>query len=193
MTSISRSWLYNKLEHLINKNSLPLVVAIDGRSGAGKTTIAQELAERLDATIISGDDFFSGGVKVRTDSPEILAENCIDWRTVRTVIKNLVDSGQARYQVFDWEKFDGSCKEKKTVLSNNKALILEGVYSARPELRDIIDVTILVRLSETERMNRLVAREKVISRWEKQWHRAEDWYFSTLVSESDFDYLVSND
>ena len=36
----------------------PLVVAIDGRCGSGKTTVAALLAQRLDCTVLHADDFF---------------------------------------------------------------------------------------------------------------------------------------
>ena len=36
----------------------PVIVAIDGRCGAGKSTLAAVLAERLDANLIHMDDFF---------------------------------------------------------------------------------------------------------------------------------------
>jgi pantothenate kinase-related protein Tda10 len=39
----------------------PLVVAIDGRSGTGKSTLAGEAAPLVDAAVIGADTFFSGG------------------------------------------------------------------------------------------------------------------------------------
>lgn len=40
----------------------PFIVAIDGRSGVGKSTMARVLAERFDAWVIEGDDFYAGGI-----------------------------------------------------------------------------------------------------------------------------------
>jgi uridine kinase len=152
--------------------SRPVVVPIDGRSGAGKTTLAGGLAKQIDATIISGDDFYVGGVALRSDPPEVLVNACIDWKAARRVIRDLIDTQHAKYRAFDWEKFDGSVLEYETVLHLRGIVVLEGVYSARPELRDVVDVAVLVHLRETERMNRLLTREQKISDWEKQWHRA---------------------
>ena len=40
------------------KEKESIVIAVDGMSGAGKTTYAEELATKLDANVIHMDDFF---------------------------------------------------------------------------------------------------------------------------------------
>ncbi len=47
----------------------PFVLALDGRSGAGKSALAQALAEKFDAAVVEGDDFYAGGIKLRDDKP----------------------------------------------------------------------------------------------------------------------------
>jgi uridine kinase len=80
--------------------SRAFVVAIDGRSGVGKSTLAAGLAGRLDAAILPGDDFFIGGVEVRSEDRKVLFEECIDWRAARTVLVSLIERGEARYHAF---------------------------------------------------------------------------------------------
>jgi uridine kinase len=184
--------LAKRLLDLSQAASRPVVAAIDGRSGAGKSTLAAELARRVDATIVPNDDFFIGGVVVRDDDPETLFGACNDWVAARGVLRDLLEFGEARYHGFDWKTFDGSLREDETVLRTRRAIIFEGVYSARPELRDLVDVPILVELPEKERLTRLLAREGAISDWEAQWHRAEDWYFSNVVCRADFQYRARN-
>ncbi|MGI8518644.1 MAG: hypothetical protein ACR2ME_09970, partial [Acidimicrobiia bacterium] len=46
----------------------PFIVAIDGRSGAGKSTLALALAAQTGATVINGDDFYSGGTAAEWDA-----------------------------------------------------------------------------------------------------------------------------
>ncbi len=43
------------------KRKNPVLVALDGRSGTGKSTLAQLIAGRVEAVIVVGDDFYSGG------------------------------------------------------------------------------------------------------------------------------------
>lgn len=39
----------------------PVLIALDGRSGAGKSTIAKAIVSRIEGTIVVGDVFYSGG------------------------------------------------------------------------------------------------------------------------------------
>ena len=48
-----------KIEPLLsNPEKDKIIIAIDGMTGAGKTTLAQELSEALKAQIFQADDFF---------------------------------------------------------------------------------------------------------------------------------------
>ena len=50
-----------RIEQLKTEREGVLVVALDGPSGVGKTTIAKQVAERIDAVNVFCDDFFVGG------------------------------------------------------------------------------------------------------------------------------------
>ena len=93
---------------------------------------------------------------------------------MRAVLRDLIEIGEARYRGFDWQAFDGSRRKDETLLRAKPTIILEGVYSGRVGLRHLVDVLVLVTVSEPERVRRLVEREGEISAWEAQWHRAED-------------------
>ena len=43
------------------KRKNPILIALDGRSGTGKSTIAQVIASRVESVIVVSDDFYSGG------------------------------------------------------------------------------------------------------------------------------------
>jgi uridine kinase len=70
-------------------------------------------------------------------------------------------------------------------------VLFEGVYTARPELSDLVDLRLLLSVSETTRIARLLEREGCISAWERQWHEAEEWYFTHLVPPHAFDVILS--
>jgi uridine kinase len=168
----------------------PCVVAIDGHRGAGKSTLAAELAQALDACVLDGDDFFAGGVSVRSDGPEDRARDCIDWQRQRPVLDALRAGRGASYAAFDWEAFDGRLETESTVVPPRSVVIFEGVYTARPELRDLVDLRILLQVSEATRIARLLAREGSIGAWERQWHEAEEWYFTHLAPPHGFDAIL---
>jgi uridine kinase len=171
--------------------SRPLVVAFDGRSGAGKSTLAAALAGTLNACVIEGDDFYAGGTGLRGDGPEARACACIDWTRQRPVLEALRGGRAAGWRAFDWKAFDGRPCDSPTVRAPKPVVILEGVYSARPELTDLVDLKVFVEANDEVRMARLLAREGEISLWERQWHEAEEHYFARTILRADFDVVLS--
>jgi len=169
----------------------PLIVALDGRSAAGKTMLAAALGERLHAGVIEGDDFYAGGVAVRAEPPAAMVAACTDWQHQRLVLDLLRSGREASWNAFDWEAFDGRVCTELTVMSPKPIIILEGVYAARPELADLIDIAIMVRADEGVRESRLLARQEHTGPWEKQWHAAEDYYFEFVRPLTSFNMLIS--
>jgi uridine kinase len=170
--------------------SRPCVVALDGRSGAGKSTLAANIAEALGACVVDGDDFFSGGLAVRSDALQDRVRDCIDWKRQRPVLEALRAGRKASYSAFDWDAFDGRLEIEPTVVEPRSVVLFEGVYTARPELTDLVDLRVLLWVSETTRVARLLAREGDIGAWERQWHEAEEWYFTHAVPSHVFDLIL---
>lgn len=170
----------------------PFIVALDGHSGAGKSTLAQALAARLEAVTIAGDDFYACGVDLRDDDPAQRAAACIDWTRQRAVLKDLRAGHEALWRAFDWEAFDGRLHDRPITLRPKRIVILEGVYAARPELADLLDMPVLLSAPEGLRSARLLEREGAIGPWDRQWQEAEHFYFQTVVSARDFDVIFEN-
>lgn len=168
----------------------PCIVALDGRSGVGKSTLAGQLGTLLDAAVIDGDDFFAGGVAIRSDTPADRARDCIDWCRQRTVLEALRAGRTATYLAFDWDTFDGRLEQVPTRVEPRSFVIVEGVYSARPELAEWLDLRVLLRATEASRFRRLLAREGSIGPWERQWHEAEDWYFENAAPTASFHVVI---
>lgn len=168
------------------------MIALDGRSGAGKSTLAARWAAELDAAVLDGDAFFDGGVELRDDPPAARAHACISWRRQRPVLEALRGGRAARFLAFDWDAFDGRLEPTTTVVAPRPFVILEGVYAARPELRDLIDLRALLLVDDATRQARLRAREGGVGPWERQWHEAEAWYFAERAPPSSFDVILDD-
>jgi len=175
-----------------SESLVPVCVALDGRSGVGKSTLASQLARATAATLLDGDSFFAGGIEVRSDSPEQRARDCIDWRRQRPVLEALRAGRSACYHAFDWERFDGSLETELTVVepAPGGVVLLEGVYSGRPELCDLLHLRLLLRVADDVRISRLLAREHGLTSWERQWHEAEEWYFANAAPPAGFDVII---
>lgn len=71
-------------------------------------------------------------------------------------------------------------------------VILEGVYSARPELHDALDVLILLDTPPEQRRRQMLQREgdRYRTDWEARWSAAEDHYFGVIMPLRRFDYVL---
>ncbi len=97
----------------------------------------------------------------------------------------------ARWRPFDWPTWQGLAEE---VLTRDPApvVVLDMVYSGRPELADLVDLAILVALDDEERRARLVAREGTayMERWWALWDSAEEYYFGEVRPPASFDLML---
>jgi uridine kinase len=181
----------------------PVLLAIDGGSGAGKSTLALLIAAELDAAYIASDDFFAANI---TDegwaqrSPEERAADAIDWRRLRRdVLGPLLRREKAQWYAFDFAlgpRPDGtySMLPAQTELAPTDFIVLDGAYSGRPELADIVDFCVLVDVPVHKRHERLSLREdkKVLDAWHSRWDGAEQHYFTNICPPSRFDLTVLN-
>lgn len=171
------------------------VVAIDGRSGSGKSTLAQVVAARRPGWVtIDGDSFYAGGDGAFWDAldAESRVAHCIDWRRQAAVIESLRRGETAEWHGYDWEAFDGSVEAAPLSCRPATVVMLDGVYSARPELGALIDLRVLVLIDHVRRRAQLRAREGDDYRqeWEQRWSDAEDFYFDQVVAPTAFDLVL---
>lgn len=176
---------------------LPVIVAIDGKSGSGKSTIGLELARRSGGAYIDQDDFYSGGEIEQWSLLEASDrwDRCIDWRRVRSELLEPLRNGiPASYIPFDWDVMamgEGAPIE----IALAEVVILDGTYASRHELQDLIDLSVLVILDEDTRRNRVKERDGAdwSEEWFRVWNEAEDCYFSFIRPEEHFDLVISGE
>ena len=184
-------------ELLKAKSPKPVVIALDGRSGTGKTTIANLIAKQFAGIVIGFDDFYPGGTNEYWDNldPGERMDQVIDWKKlVETVLRPLLDK-----QHVSWHPFDvATCAGPASFTEERdpaQLIILEGQYSNRPELRSLIDYKILVRAADDSvRRQRLVSREgsDFMDDWHPRWDPAEEFYYRELSPDQVFDAIITN-
>jgi uridine kinase len=171
----------------------PVLVALDGRSAAGKSTLAQQVAARTAALVIDGDDFYRGGDDAfwRARSPAEKVDLVIDWRRQRTLLTKVGRGEPARWQPYDWEA-DDRRQGAEVNVGPAAVVILDGAYSARRELADLFALRVLLDVPRETRRERLLLREgeRYRAEWEARWGRAEDLYFEQLMPRESFDLVL---
>lgn len=165
----------------------PLIIAIDGRCCAGKTTLAAGLKERNGWSVFHMDDFFlrpEQRTKERLAQPggnvdyeRFLEEILMPLRNAKTKkVGNAGKTERITYRPFDCHKQDFA--EEVTVEAGD-IVIVEGSYSCHPALRDAYDLRIYLDVSREEQERRLLARNGAegAAVFRKKWIPLEECYF----------------
>ena len=155
----------------------PLLIAIDGRGGAGKSTLAAQLSAALaSSSVVEVDDFYRPmtAEERRRMGPRDSYEGYFDWpRLLEEAIEPLRRRRRARFRRYDWERNRlGEWRE----LAPADVVIVEGVFSTRPELGPLFGVTVYVDTPSAQCTARMAARGYEIMDWMDHWRAAEDWY-----------------
>jgi uridine kinase len=110
----------------------------------------------------------------------------IDWERLRDQALLPLRAGEsATFQPYDWEADDGRLGPPKTILAAD-LIIVEGVYAARPEFADLVDVAVYLGVDPQIRARRYAERENDPD-WVSFWERGEVYYFSTVRPPPSFD------
>ena len=185
--------LRNRIAALRRGSPSPVLVALDGRSGAGKSTLAHQVGAGVGALVIDGDDFYRGGDDTYWDALGA-AEKVdlgIDWRRQQVVLERLRLGERATWRPYDWEADDGRLAEE-IAAGPADIVILDGAFSARPELAHLFGLRVLLDVPRPARRERLLQREGALYRaeWEARWTEAEDLYFEKLMPPGAFDLVL---
>ncbi|MFK4637630.1 aminodeoxychorismate synthase component I [Paenarthrobacter histidinolovorans] len=162
----------------------PVIIAVDGRSGAGKTTLAVELAARLrqhhKVSLFHLEDIYPGWNGLRTGIE----------RYVATVLTPLSQGSAAEWVSWDWERhYDGGLN----VTLPAEIVIVEGVGSAADAARPLLDAVVWVEADGDDRRRRALTRDG--STYEPYWDtwaaQEEEWLSDDSVI-ADADIHVQN-
>ncbi len=188
--------LKEKIKELEEKRSdraKPFVIAIDGRSASGKTTLAEALSKELDCGVIHIDDFFLP-VELRTEERyNTPGGNFHIERFSAEVIPNLKIIGGFSYRRFDCKTMNLG----KTVdISSSKFYIVEGAYSLHPDLGAYADFSVFSDVSKEEQLKRIINRngEAAAQNFITKWIPLEEKYFNAfdIMKKADVIYKSEN-
>ena len=155
------------------------IIAIDGPGGAGKSSFAEQLSQKLgNAPILHTDDFASW-------------ENPLNWwpRLLEQVLEPLSRNERAGYQRYDWvTKRLAEWHE----IQPARYLLLEGVSSSREAFRPYIALSIWIETPGQERLRRGLERDGEAARpqWE-EWMGREDEYIERELPEQKADLVIN--
>ena len=153
-----------------------LRIGIDGPGGSGKSRLAAELIRcwPTSAALVHGDDF--GRPTTDPARSEQRIGGLFDLsRLEREVLEPHERGGSIRYRRYDW---NADRLSEWISAPHDSTLIVEGVYTTHPSIRDWYHFLIWVEADRPTRLARGLARdgESARSRWEDIWMPVEDRY-----------------
>ncbi len=130
---------------VLGSRGKPLVIAIDGHSGGGKSTFARALGADLDAALLSTDDF--AWWHSLFDWPQMLIEQGL---------QPLLLGQHLDYRPAAWIERG---REGSITAAAREFIIVEGVGAAQTAMRAAIDVIVWVQSDVDEAERRGIARD----------------------------------
>lgn len=155
----------------------PLLLGIDGRPCSGKSTLADMLAEKLDADSIFLDDFF---IPQQDWPKDIKPAFPFPYFHNEQFVNSIKDLSQG--QVFSYSPFDWSSKKLSSTRSVDpkKPIIVEGVSVLREELSSCYFKKIFVISDRSSELEAISKREgKALALWFDLYLPSVDIYWQT--------------
>jgi para-aminobenzoate synthetase len=180
----------------------PLLVALDGPSGTGKSTLAAKIAVGIECAVIPLDDFFAAHIPDHywdefTHKEKL--DKIFDWERLRThALEPLLAGEPARWHAFDFVsglRADGTygMLGEPVVLQPAEIILLEGAYSTAPAIFDLIDLSVFVDAPLDVRHARTAEREdpEFLAKWRARWETFEEYYFTQVRRPEAFDLVIA--
>ncbi|HEX8868787.1 MAG TPA: (d)CMP kinase [Lentzea sp.] len=160
------------------------LVAVDGPTGAGKSTFAESLAQQLGAQLIKTDHFATW---------EDPATGW--WPRLAEALGAVADGRPGRYRKTDWSQgFPCIAEGDEVIIRPQGTIILEGFSSARKALDRSLSLKIFIdHGDEARRLERAVARDGERHRHHFiRWQQYERGWFAVDETRARADYVVTS-
>ncbi len=170
---------YQTLLSNLSEVSFGQIIAIDGPAGAGKTTLANQLAIDIANTeVIHIDDLYQGW------------SDAFSARLTASVISQILlpisQNMDFNYEIYDWRsnKF-----HKSKIVPKDKIYILEGVGAGQTQYRPYLSKIIWLNISDEIGLSRVLQRDggEILSPMQ-QFQRAQKLHFASDLTENAADF-----
>jgi len=179
--------LFEKIDALLTKERV--VVAIDGGSASGKTTLAANLYDKYGATVFHMDDFFLTPTMRTAERLNEAGGNVDRERFEAEVLIPLSRGQNVSYRSYDCKT--GDFKEP-LLITPKKLVIVEGAYSMHPELSKYYDFSVFLDIGSEEQRNRILKRNSpaLAHRFFTEWIPLENIYFEKTEIKKRCDLII---
>lgn len=181
--------VFSKIDELISSNT-NAIIAIEGGSASGKTTLASILHEAYDCNVFHADDFFLRPEQRTRERLEEIGGNLDRERFFEEIITPIKEQKEVCYRRFDCSR--QTLCEPITV-SPKRLTIVEGAYSMHPFFGKYYDYSIFLDIDSEQQKKRILKRNSLplAARFFDEWIPLENAYFEATEIKNRADMIVS--
>ncbi len=166
-----------------------VLLAIEGGSAAGKSTLAQLLNHVYDCAVAHMDDFFLRPGQRTRERLEEAGGNVDRERFLQEVLLPL-----RRGETVAYRRFDCSVQEIQAPvpLRPTQLTVVEGAYSMHPDLREHYDLSLFLKVRPELQRERIRGRNspELQKRFFEEWIPMEERYFAAMGVEAACDLAL---
>ncbi len=154
-------------------------IAIEGPCGAGKSTLAEELAGEFDARVFHVDDYF---LRPEQRTPERLAEAGGNFDRERFLVEVAEPVKQMRDALCRRYSCSSGTLSEEYLVPFTPVTVVEGSYCMHAELGEYFDIGVFVNIHPEEQSRRIMQRNgpAMHRRFMEEWIPMENSYFKAM-------------
>lgn len=181
--------LKQKIEEAYNKHHFarPFIVAIDGLSGAGKTTIVHQLKNEMENIVILhiDDHIVKSEMRYNTGHDEWFEYYQLQWDTasLKEHLHKKLHQNEKRLHLPFYDKVKDTLISKSIQIPPKSIVIIEGIFLLREEWKAFYDYIIFLDCPREARYARVLDRDTYIGdlkerlkKYQNRYWVAEDYY-----------------
>ena len=169
--------LFAKIDKMLEEKDV--ILAIDGGSASGKTTLGEMLKELYGCTVLHMDDFFLRPEQRTKERYAEVGGNVDRERFSEEVLIPLKRGEPIQYRRFD-------CATMTILpaaeITPNRLTVIEGAYSMHPSLSGYYGLSVFLDVSPELQKKRILKRNSpnMAQRFFSEWIPLEESYFSKM-------------
>lgn len=155
----------------------PILVAIDGRCAAGKTTLAEKLQELCGCGVVHMDHFFLRPQQRTEERLNTPGGNVDRERVLQEVLLPLSRGEAVSYRPYDCRL---QALKEAVQVAPGPITVIEGAYACHPSLREYYDLKVFLTVEREEQLRRIRRRNgpEAAVQFQERWIPLEERYFA---------------
>jgi uridine kinase len=167
-----------------------VILAIEGGSASGKSTLGEMLRSIYDCTVFHMDDYFLPPEKRTKERLDEVGGN-VDYERFDAEILTPLKNGE---KAITFRRFDCSTMSllPPTTVITTPFIVVEGAYSMHPTLSEKYDLSAFLNISPEKQRARIEKRNspQFARRFFEEWIPLEEKYFSFLSIKEKCDIVI---